>query len=54
MTDNEIKLIETIRNYPNPEQIFLLVLEVIYKHLEPSELRELPPLAYLQALYEEL
>ena len=54
MTENEIKLLEMIRNHPNPEQAFLLIIEIIYKHLEPSELRELPPLAYLQALYAEL
>ena len=53
MTEFESNLIDRIRNHPNPEQVFLLVMEVIYKHLEPSELRELPPLSYLQALFEE-
>ena len=53
MTEFETDLINRLKNQPNPEQIFLLIIEIIYKHLEPSELRELPPLAYLQALYEE-
>ena len=52
MTDNEIKIIESIRNRPNPEQLFLLIMEIIYKHLEPSELLELPSLAYLRELFE--
>ena len=54
MTEFEIDLINRLKNQPNPEKLFLLIIEIIYKHLEPSELRELPPLAYLQALYEEL
>ena len=40
MTDNEIKLIEMIRNNNNPEQAFIMATEIIVgylKHLEPSE-----------------
>ena len=53
MTEFETNLVNRLRNHPNPEQLFLVVIEIIYKHLEPSELRELPPLAYLRALCEE-
>ena len=37
MTDNEIKLIEMIRNHPHPEQALLIAIDIICKHLEPSE-----------------
>ena len=40
MTDNEIKLIEMVRNHENPAQAFVTAMEIILsclKLLEPSE-----------------
>ena len=37
MTENEIKLIEIIRNHSNPEQALLIAIEIICKHLEQFE-----------------
>ncbi len=44
MTDNEIELIEMIRNNKNPAQAFVSAMEIILsclKLLEPSELEPL-------------
>ena len=43
MTDNEIKLVEMIRENENPAQAFITVMEIILsclKLLEPSELEQ--------------
>ena len=37
MTENEIKLINTIRNHPHPEEALLLAIYIICKHLEQFE-----------------
>ena len=37
MTENEIKLLEIIRNHPNPEQALLIAIDIICKHLEQFE-----------------
>jgi hypothetical protein len=40
MTENEIALINIIRNHPNPEQALLVAIEIICKHLEQFESRQ--------------
>lgn len=40
MTENEIKLLEIIRNHPNPEQALLIAIDIICKHLEQFESRQ--------------
>lgn len=43
MTDNEIKLIEMVRNNENPAQAFITAMEIILsclKLLEPFELEQ--------------
>ena len=40
MTENEIKLIEMIRNHPHPEQALLIAIEIICKHLKQFESRQ--------------
>ena len=37
MAENEIKLIEMIRNHSHPEQALLIAIEIICKHLEQFE-----------------
>jgi hypothetical protein len=37
MTENEIMLLNLIRNHPNPEQALLIAIEIICKHLEQFE-----------------
>lgn len=37
MTENEIKLLEMIRNHPNPEQALLIAIDIICKHLGQFE-----------------
>ena len=37
MTENEIKLLETIRNHPHPEEAILIAIQIICKHLERFE-----------------
>ena len=34
MTDNEIKLIEMIRNHPNPGEAFVTALEIILLYIK--------------------
>lgn len=41
MTDNEIKLIEMIRNHPNPGEAFVTALEIILLFLKHHEQHEL-------------
>jgi len=41
MTDNEIKLLEMIRNHPNPGEAFVTALEIILLFLEHHEQHEL-------------
>lgn len=40
MTENEIKLVEMIRNHKDPEQALLIAIEIICKHLKRFELLE--------------
>ena len=47
MTENEIRLVNLIRNHPNPEQAFLIALDIICKHLEQSESLQSLRVAYL-------
>lgn len=37
MTENEIVLIETIRNHPDPEQAMLIAIEIISDFLKQLE-----------------
>ena len=37
MTQNEIKLIETIRNHPKPEQAMKKAVEIIVENLKQNE-----------------
>ena len=40
MTENEITLINIIRNHPHPEEAILIAIEIICKHLEQFESRQ--------------
>ena len=40
MTENEIKLLEMIRNHPDPGQALLIAIDIICKHLEQFESRQ--------------
>jgi hypothetical protein len=37
MTENEIMLIEAIRNHPNPENAIVIAIEIISNFLKQSE-----------------
>ena len=37
MSENEIALIEMIRNHPNPEQAFYIAVEIITDYLKQLE-----------------
>ena len=37
MTENEIKLLDLIRNHPKPEEAMLIAIYIICKHLEQFE-----------------
>lgn len=37
MTENELKLLETIKNHPNPEQAILIAIEIISDFLKQPE-----------------
>ena len=39
MTDNEIQLIEMIRNHPNPEQALLTAIEIICDYVTESSFK---------------
>lgn len=41
MTENEVKLIEMIRNHPDPAQAFVTALEIILLFLKLPEQHEL-------------
>ena len=40
MTDDEIRLINLIRNHSHPEEAILIAIEIICKHLEQFELHQ--------------
>ena len=40
MTENEIRLVNLIRNHPDPEQALLIAIDIICKHLEQFESRQ--------------
>lgn len=46
MTNNEKKLLETIRNHPEPEQAVEIAIKTILAFLEQDESSQELPLAY--------
>lgn len=40
MTENEIMLLDTIKNHPNPEQAMLIAIEIISDFLKQPESSE--------------
>ena len=48
MTNNEIELINIIRENDNPDQALLIVAETILSFLEQHESCPIPSVAYLQ------
>ena len=48
MTENEIKLIEMIRNHNDPEKALITAVEIILRYLEPPKSFEEPSSACLQ------
>jgi hypothetical protein len=54
MTNNETKLIELIRNHPNPEEAICVAIEVIAKFVKHLQLCEEDTLVCPQELRETL
>lgn len=52
MTENEFALINIIRSHPNPEQAFVIAVDIICKHLKQFESPELSSPACPPALSE--
>lgn len=50
MSENEIMLVEMIRNHPKPEEALLIAIEIIRLYLEQPESFEEPYSAYLREL----
>jgi hypothetical protein len=51
MTNNETKLIELIRNHPNPEEAICVAVEIIAEYLKHLRLSEGDVPVYPQALH---
>lgn len=50
MTENEIKLLNLIRNNENPDQALVTAIQIITDYLKQSESFEAPSVAYPLAL----
>jgi hypothetical protein len=50
MTENEKKLLETIRNHPETEQAVEIAIKIILEFLEQGESSQEPPLVYSREL----
>jgi hypothetical protein len=53
MTENEIKLIEMVRNHNDPEKALITAVEIILRYLEQPESFEEPSSACLQGFCGE-
>jgi hypothetical protein len=53
MTENEIKLIEMIRNHNDPEKALITAVEIILRYLSQPESFEEPSSACLQGFCGE-
>jgi hypothetical protein len=50
MTNNEMKLLNIIKNHDNPEKAIEIAVKTIIAFLEQDESSQEPPLVYSQAL----